>query len=92
VLTSVAGSSDFFGLNHYTTRMVQHDENASDDSDVEKVADPSWSLAASNWLHVSTQYGSETLASYLLKINFPHSVYTEHKLHVISITASSDIL
>jgi hypothetical protein len=68
--------------------MVQHYENAGDDSDVEKGADSSWSSAASGWLHVSTQCGSETLGS-SLKNYFPHSVYTEHKL--ISITVPSDI-
>jgi beta-glucosidase/6-phospho-beta-glucosidase/beta-galactosidase len=52
-LISVAGTSDFFGLNHYTTRTVKHDKKKGVDSDVELSADPSWSSAASSWFSVN---------------------------------------
>jgi hypothetical protein len=47
--------------------MIQHDENAGVDSDAEKIAYSNWTSAASDWLQVRIQYGSETLASSLLK-------------------------
>jgi hypothetical protein len=57
--------------------MIQHDENAGVDSDVEKIVDSNWSTAASDWLHVRTQYGHETLASSLLKLIF-HILYAQN--------------
>jgi hypothetical protein len=63
MFSSVAGTSDFFGLSHYTTSMIQHDEKAGVDSDVKSSVDPSWPSSAADWLHVRSKYCSETLTS-----------------------------
>jgi hypothetical protein len=55
-VTAVTGTSDFFGLNHYTTRTSQHDVSADLDCYVGTSADRTWSLAASRWLNVSFEH------------------------------------
>lgn len=58
----VRGSSDFFGVNHYTTSLVSATENLVknpvpgllDDMNVGVLVQPEWPQAASTWLYVST--------------------------------------
>lgn len=58
----VRGTSDFFGLNHYTSGIVYRNESVynvhpvpsyNDDIDVGSYQDPSWPGSASTWLNVS---------------------------------------
>ena len=67
------GSSDFLGLNHYTTRLVYPTPaNEIDpsviswqtDSDVTEYVDPKWYSAASTWLKV-VPFGLRRLVDYL---------------------------
>ena len=67
------GSSDFLGLNHYTTRLVYPTPaNEIDprviswqtDSDVTEYVDPKWYSAASTWLNV-VPFGLRRLVDYL---------------------------
>lgn len=60
-INMIKGTADFLGLNHYTTRYVEHHEFPVDedhqasftyDNDVHAWADPSWPISGSNWLHV----------------------------------------
>ncbi len=61
-LALIRDSSDFFGLNHYTTHYAAHVEpgkpcksdpygngGISDDQDVRLISDPSWEKASMNW-------------------------------------------
>lgn len=57
----VKGSSDFFGLNHYTTMYAAHDDNGtkqgtvygnggiSEDQDVSLSIDPGWEVTSMHW-------------------------------------------
>jgi len=57
----IKGSSDFFGLNHYTTMYAAHDDGSqkersvygnggiSEDQDVDLSLDPTWKLTLMNW-------------------------------------------
>lgn len=58
----IRGSSDFFGLNHYTTSIAYRDESVigyydtpsyHDDIEVITYADADWELAEAPWLYVS---------------------------------------
>lgn len=57
----VRGSSDFFGLNHYTARLVSASEHKIlypvpsllDDIDVGIYRPPEWLASGSSWLFVS---------------------------------------
>lgn len=58
----VRGSSDFFGLNHYTTDIVYRNDSVKgfhpspsyyDDIDIIKYQPDDWESAASTWLKVS---------------------------------------
>ncbi|KAJ8315737.1 hypothetical protein KUTeg_007887 [Tegillarca granosa] len=53
------GSSDFFGINTFTTNLVTYKENSEsttpsfdDDQDIRMFRDPSWKRAKSGWLSV----------------------------------------
>jgi Glycosyl hydrolase family 1 len=52
------GTSDFFGLNHYTTDLAEYGVMTGDytsydkDQDVFKSVDPAWPGSAANWLKV----------------------------------------
>ncbi|XP_025264883.1 myrosinase 1 isoform X1 [Camponotus floridanus] len=53
----IKGASDFFGLNHYTSRLVETVPRVEGQewyaySGVKKSIDPSWPKSASNWLRV----------------------------------------
>ncbi|XP_076298364.1 myrosinase 1-like isoform X2 [Lasioglossum baleicum] len=53
----IKGASDFLGLNHYTTRLVEPGENKlvpshENDEGLIYSSDPSWKTAASTWLKV----------------------------------------
>lgn len=69
----IRGSSDFLGLNHYTSRLVyptpENDINAAEiswfkDADVTDYEDPKWYAAASSWLKV-VPLGLRRLVTYL---------------------------
>lgn len=83
----IRGTSDFFGLNHYTTRLIQHDENARDDIDVEKRANSSWPSSSSDWLHVVPSGFRKSLVWIKDEYNNPPIFVTEngysdtHNLH-----------
>ncbi|RZF43906.1 hypothetical protein LSTR_LSTR007242 [Laodelphax striatellus] len=56
-IESIRGSSDFFGLNHYTSRYASKGQSGKVpsveyDSGVMKTIDPSWPGSASEWLKV----------------------------------------
>jgi len=51
----VKGTSDFFGLNHYTTQIVESVETGGDpnyfnDKDAVETQDPEWEASGSSWL------------------------------------------
>ncbi|NWS83668.1 LPH hydrolase, partial [Toxostoma redivivum] len=56
--TLVKGTADFFGLSHYTSRLVSAGTNGMCTPDYESIGnfslhvDPSWPQAASSWIHV----------------------------------------
>jgi hypothetical protein len=58
ILTSI-GTSDFFGLNHYTTELAEYVVATGDytsydkDQDVLKSQDPAWPPSAASWLKVA---------------------------------------
>lgn len=58
-ITSIKGSADFLGLNHYTTALVSQNEYPIDaptsffkDKGVKTEADPSWPTSMVPWLRV----------------------------------------
>ncbi|PSN48334.1 hypothetical protein C0J52_03416 [Blattella germanica] len=48
----VRGTADFLGLNHYTTKLVEHNIHRGGDAEVELSDDPSWPSTASPWFKV----------------------------------------
>ncbi|XP_056145398.1 lactase/phlorizin hydrolase [Lampris incognitus] len=65
----IRGTADFFGLNHYTSRLI----NSSDGGcmpgpqgvgDFQTHVDPSWSSTASDWIH-SVPWGLRRLLNYI---------------------------
>jgi hypothetical protein len=52
-----SGTSDFFGLNHYTTELAEYgvftgETSYDKDQDLFKTQDPAWPSSAANWLKV----------------------------------------
>ena len=53
----LSGTSDFFGLNHYTTELAEYgvftgETSYDKDQDLFKTQDPAWPSSAANWLKV----------------------------------------
>jgi hypothetical protein len=53
----ITGTSDFFGLNHFTTELAEYNvftgETSYDkDQDLFKTQDPAWPPSAANWQKV----------------------------------------
>ncbi|KAK3084655.1 hypothetical protein FSP39_017015 [Pinctada imbricata] len=78
------GSSDFFGLNHYTSRLVSNREgvastpNIFDDIGTVEEVDDSWIGAKSSWLKSYPQ-GLRKLLDYInVKYNYPQVYVTEN--------------
>ncbi|KAJ8715713.1 hypothetical protein PYW07_010195 [Mythimna separata] len=82
----VRGASDFFGVNHYTAKMVsatQYKEDAPvpsfmDDMDVGQFALPEWPVGASSWLMLVPNSIYNTLTHLKEKYNNPVFYITEN--------------
>jgi beta-galactosidase len=83
------GSSDFFGLNHYTTMLAAHGENGSaeidafgnggiaEDQDVRLSADPSWAKTRMEWAIVP--WGCRKLLEWIdARYERPEIIITEN--------------
>ncbi|XP_032801046.2 lactase/phlorizin hydrolase isoform X1 [Petromyzon marinus] len=65
----IKGTSDFFGLNHYTTRLVRNadkpcEENYENDGSYELLTDPAWLQSAAPWLY-AVPWGFRRLLAYI---------------------------
>ncbi|XP_067935078.1 cytosolic beta-glucosidase-like [Watersipora subatra] len=66
----IRGTSDFFGVNHYTTRLVEHHQNSPElvsfvaDQDTLETFDPTWPRAASLWLY-EVPWGMRKVLNYI---------------------------
>jgi hypothetical protein len=76
------GTSDFLGLNHYTTQIVEHNEHRGGDTDVEMSDDSNWPSTANPWSKVSVHafVVSYSSKSYLLIYGTPYLIYIQIKL------------
>uniref|UniRef100_A0AAQ6AQ77 beta-glucosidase n=1 Tax=Amphiprion ocellaris TaxID=80972 RepID=A0AAQ6AQ77_AMPOC len=67
----ILGTADFFGLNHYTSRLVSNIDGGCTPGpqgvgDFQESVDPSWSSTASNWIF-SSPSGLRMLLNYISK-------------------------
>lgn len=67
----ILGTSDFFGLNHYTSRLVNSSKGGCSPGpegvgDFQAHVDPSWSTTASDWIY-SAPWGLRSLLNYIAK-------------------------
>ncbi|OWR48224.1 seminal fluid protein CSSFP020 [Danaus plexippus plexippus] len=83
-VTLLKGSSDFVGVNHYTTVLVKSTDRGmsapsfDDDVHVELTYRPEWKNATSSWLK-SVPYGIYRVCVYLnTKYDYPQMFVTEH--------------
>ncbi|XP_062288192.1 lactase/phlorizin hydrolase-like [Scomber scombrus] len=65
----IRGTADFFGLNHYTSRLVNNSNGGCTPGphgvgDFKAHVDPSWSSTASDWIY-STPWGLRKLLNYI---------------------------
>uniref|UniRef100_A0A3Q3B8J2 Lactase n=1 Tax=Kryptolebias marmoratus TaxID=37003 RepID=A0A3Q3B8J2_KRYMA len=65
----IHGTSDFFGLNHYTSRLVNSSKGGCSPGpegvgDFQAYVDPSWSTTASDWIY-SAPWGLRALLNYI---------------------------
>ncbi|KAF7660856.1 hypothetical protein LDENG_00274200 [Lucifuga dentata] len=65
----IHGTADFFGLNHYTSRLVNNSEGGcvpgpQGVGDFKARVDPTWSSTASHWIH-SAPWGLRRLLNYI---------------------------
>ncbi|XP_042283296.1 lactase-phlorizin hydrolase-like [Thunnus maccoyii] len=65
----IHGTADFFGLNHYTSRLVSNSDGTCSPGpqgvgDFQAHVDPSWSSTASDWIY-STPWGLRRLLNYI---------------------------
>ncbi|XP_027134745.1 lactase-phlorizin hydrolase [Larimichthys crocea] len=65
----IRGTADFFGLNHYTSRLVNNSDGGCTPGpqgvgDFQAHVDPSWSVAASDWIY-SVPWGLRRLLNYI---------------------------
>ncbi|TKS67586.1 Lactase-phlorizin hydrolase [Collichthys lucidus] len=65
----IRGTADFFGLNHYTSRLVNNSDGGCTPGpqgvgDFQAHVDPSWSVTASDWIY-SVPWGLRRLLNYI---------------------------
>uniref|UniRef100_A0A672YF89 Lactase n=1 Tax=Sphaeramia orbicularis TaxID=375764 RepID=A0A672YF89_9TELE len=65
----IHGTADFFGLNHYTSRLVNHSDGGCTPGpqgvgDFQAHVDPSWPSTASDWIY-SSPWGLRRLLNYI---------------------------
>ncbi|XP_039607515.1 cytosolic beta-glucosidase [Polypterus senegalus] len=80
----IKGTADFFALNYYTSRKVQHSEKPLDvqsfhaDKEAEGIMDPSWPISGVSWLAV-VPWGLRKLLNYIkITYNNPKIYITEN--------------
>ncbi|XP_078588140.1 lactase/phlorizin hydrolase-like [Branchiostoma floridae x Branchiostoma japonicum] len=80
----IRGTSDFFGLNHYTTRIIEDNvvvgaaPGYANDRDIAQYTAPEWSRAESEWLY-EVPWGLRRLLNFI-KLNYgdPEVLVTEN--------------
>uniref|UniRef100_UPI0037E7575E lactase/phlorizin hydrolase-like n=1 Tax=Semicossyphus pulcher TaxID=241346 RepID=UPI0037E7575E len=79
----IHGTADFFGLNHYTSRLVNSSDGGCNSGphgvgDFQAQVDPSWSSTASDWIY-STPWGLRRLLNYIFN---EYSNVTKVPIHI----------
>eukprot|EP00058_Branchiostoma_floridae_P022667 XP_002608157.1 hypothetical protein BRAFLDRAFT_90429 [Branchiostoma floridae] len=78
---SIRGSSDFFGLNHYTSSIVGHMDTPAGEGPLDNInitTSPEWRRAASDWLY-AVPWGMRRVLNYIKeKFGDPEVYITEN--------------
>ncbi|XP_014233582.1 cytosolic beta-glucosidase-like [Trichogramma pretiosum] len=77
-ISKIRGSSDYFGLNHYTSKLVEHDDSDESDQKLRLSYDPKWLDSESTWLKIVPFGIGDALRKIKTKYNNPPVYITEN--------------